>query len=90
LIGKNRQTLISKLDFQVDSSLYVRLRKGEVYVAYRNKSFSFYVIESIKLIFHIIVLIRISTVKACAFIFCRHCSFTVCLQNRNVGNESNV
>lgn len=59
-------------------------------MAYRNKSLSFYVIESIKLIFLFIVLIRISTNKACAFIFCRHCGFTVSLQNRNVGNESDV
>lgn len=59
-------------------------------MAYRNKSLSFYVIKSIKLIFRFIVLISISTNKACAFIFCRRCSFTVSLQNRSVGNESNV
>lgn len=36
------------------------------------------------------MLVIIFTNKACAFIFCRHCSFTVFLQNRDVGNESNV
>lgn len=82
--------LISKLGFQADNSLYVKWRKWEVYVAYRNKSLRFFVIKSIKLIFHFIVLIRIFTNKACAFIFCRHRSFTLFLQNRDVGNESNV